>query len=375
MSQRCAKGQDIRVTFVIFGLTAGGAERVLSTMANYWAVRGWSIAIVTFVDDRKPPFYDLHPAVQWCPLALAGSPANPLRRGLGVLQRISGLRRALKESDPDLVISFMDQVNVLTLLASRRLNLPVIVSERIDPARQPIGPVAKVARRMLYPHASRVVVQTEAALRCFAPAVQQRGTVIPNPMSPAHAGPIAAASPAPECGTRLVAMGRLTRQKGFDLLLRAFAAVSAKYPAWSLTIWGEGEQRAALEWLRDDLGLNQRVSLPGLTTDPFQRMREASLFVLSSRFEGFPNALCEAMAAGLPAVSFDCPSGPAAIIRNDIDGVLVAPEDVPALAGALDRLMGDERTRRRLAQRAPEVLERFSAERIMGMWEEVIALV
>jgi glycosyltransferase involved in cell wall biosynthesis len=142
-----------------------------------------------------------------------------------------------------------------------------------------------------------------------------------------------------------------------------------------LTILGEGELRTELESLRNSLGLSERVHLPGVVKNPYEVLLQADIFVMSSRFEGFGNVLIEAMACGVPVISTDCPSGPNEIIRDGVDGILVPNQDVDALAAAMDRLMSDEKERKRLSVGGIEAVERFSLEKIMGMWEKLLAQV
>ena len=359
----------VKLTLVISSLSCGGAERVMSLMANYWGEKGWQITLLTFDDGREPPFYELAPPVIHRPLGIPRFSVDSVKSVVNSLNQLWVLRRAIKKSAPQAVISFLDKGNVLTLLATLWLGLPTIVSERISPAQYSIGELWNTLRHWTYPWTTGLVVQSQDVLEYFSTVVQKKGHVIPNPsLLPPDTGEV-------EANRRtqtVLAMGRLDKQKGFDLLLKAFASLTPKPPEWSLVIWGEGELRAELETLRDELGLQGSVSFPGQTQKPFEEMKQADLFVLSSRFEGFPNVLCEAMACGLPVVSFDCPNGPREIIRDGIDGVLVPPDDVDALAAAMAHLMNDPSTRIRLASRGPEIVERFGLEKVMKMWEAAI---
>jgi glycosyltransferase involved in cell wall biosynthesis len=167
-------------------------------------------------------------------------------------------------------------------------------------------------------------------------------------------------------------MGRLADQKGFDVLLRGFARIAEKHPGVDLKILGEGERRAELERLRSQLNLDRRVDFPGRLEKPFQVLRGATVFVLSSRFEGFPNVLIEAMVCGLPVVATDCPAGPSEIIRHGEDGLLVPVEDPGALAAAMDRLLSNPEERFRFAAEAGKVASRRTLAAHLDAWEAVI---
>jgi GalNAc-alpha-(1->4)-GalNAc-alpha-(1->3)-diNAcBac-PP-undecaprenol alpha-1,4-N-acetyl-D-galactosaminyltransferase len=364
------------ILLVIHGLTAGGAERVLTMLANAWAARGDEVTIATLSSAEETPFFPLDPRIRRLALGADGNPGAALR-ALGALgrnvARVRGIRRAIRVTRPDVVMSYMNVTNVLSIAAAAGTGVPVVATEHIDPSQQQLNPLWTTLRRWAYPHAGRLAVLNDRVLEYFPPDIRAKSVVVPNPVIEPAGGPAvlrAAADPGPRT---IVAMGRMTAQKGFDLLLDAFAQVASRHPAWSLEIWGEGPVRADLIERARALGLDDRVRLPGRTADAYGVLRAADLYVLSSRFEGFPMVLCEAMATGLPVVAFDCRTGPREIVRDGIDGVLVPPGDVAALADALDRLLGDPALRARLASRAPELVERFSLERVLARWDEVFA--
>lgn len=341
-------------------------------MANYWAAKGEEVALITLASEGMD-FYALHPGVRRAALGFSPKPSGPMEGLLANLRRVLSLRRSIRSSKPDVVISFVYRTNVLTLFATRGLGVPVVVCERTDPTRHAVGRGWLLLRRLLYPRADAVTVQTGGRAREWAERFVRRDRVrvIPNPVLPTPRSPRAAGNASSSART-VAAMGRLAPVKGFDLLIRSFAHLAPEHPGWFLTIIGEGAERSRLEALARDLGVAERVNLPGRADDPAKTLSPADFFVLSSRYEGFPNALLEAMSCGLPAVSFDCPSGPREIVRDGIDGVLVKNGDVDALATAMDRLMSDAAQRGRLASRAPEVTERFGLEKVMGMWEDVL---
>lgn len=362
----------MRITLVISTFGAGGAERVMSVMANYWVEQGKDITLIT-LSPQSNDWYKLHPRVKRVGLDVLSMSAHIGQAIRDNVRRIIGLRRALRRVHPDVVISFLDTTNVLTLMASRGLGIPLIVSERNDPHQNSIGSAWSGLRSLLYRHADAVVVQS-GAIRDWAlrlPGIKAI-YVIPNPVNSTGNGSEQASRRRGSAHT-IAAMGRLVRQKGFDILIEAFGRCAGKHSDWSLVILGEGPQRASLQNFAADLGIADRVNLAGQFLEPATVLKRADLFVLSSRYEGFPNALLEAMACQLPVVSTDCSGGgPREIIRDGVDGILVPPEDVAALADAMDRLMANSNERRRLGTRACEIIERFSIGRIMALWDEAV---
>jgi GalNAc-alpha-(1->4)-GalNAc-alpha-(1->3)-diNAcBac-PP-undecaprenol alpha-1,4-N-acetyl-D-galactosaminyltransferase len=361
----------MKITLVIYGLGGGGAERVVSILANYWASHGWDVTLMMLVAPTQTSFYQLDPRIQIQSLAIAGTSANLFAALKNTWRRIEILREAIIASQPDVVISFMNSVNVNTLLACWNLNIPTIVSEHTYPGSNlDVNKIWQLLMKWTYLHADFVTVLTQNALPFYPPEQGYRTIVMPNPvMIPP---PQVVSERKLPTALNLIAVGRLVQIKGFDLLLQAFHQLRDKYPDWQLTILGEGSMRSTLEELRSQLQLTDRVHLPGIVTNVADSLRQADLFVMPSRIEGFPMALCEAMACGLPVLAADCLSGPREIIKDGVNGVLVQPENVDALAAALDKLMADPVQRQQLARNAPDIVHRFGIEQVMKLWAETI---
>lgn len=356
----------MRLAMVIHALTSGGAERAFCTLAEFWAEAGHEVHALTLAGPHRP-FYALPPSVHLHHLDIAGESGSCLCALRNNCIRLRHLRRTLKDISPDAAIGFMDRTNVLCLLATRGLGILVIATEHTVAGHWPIGPMWERLRRLTYPWARAVVVPTREGARDFSRIAPANYATIPNPV---RIPPGAAKRNLPR--PLLLAMGRLTHEKGFDRLVRAFAAVREKHPDWTLAILGEGPTRPNLEALGARLDLGGALMLPGNQPDPFPWLRGADLFALTSSFEGFSYALAEAQACGLPAVALDCPFGPSEIIQHEKTGVLVPPGDDAALVLALDRCMQDEPFRRGMAANCLAQADRFTPETIAPLWEALL---
>ena len=365
----------MKLLIFISSLSSGGAERVTANLASHWAGKGWQVTVVT-LSDVDADFYHLPVSVRRIGLGLLRESPHVVVGLVNALRRVFALRRVLKKNRPEVVLAMMDKNNILLALAAA--GLPGIVrigSERIHPPQYPLGQLWEWLRRLTYLALDAVVALTEESAVWLRRHTSARHVpVIPNPVPyplPSSAPRLEPPARSTEGERLLLAVGRLVDQKGFDLLIAAFQKLAARFPRWRLIILGEGPLRDVLMQQIAAAGLTGRVALPGRAGNVGEWYAAADLYVMSSRFEGFPNTLAEAMAHGLPAVSFDCDTGPRDIIRHEVDGLLVPPGDVDALAEALARLMADDALRQRYAARAVEVRERFSPGRIAGTWEEL----
>jgi glycosyltransferase involved in cell wall biosynthesis len=267
------------------------------------------------------------------------------------------------------VLSFVDITNITVLLASVGLRLPVVIAERTYPPSHRIGLLWETMRRVTYPFCRRLVVQTSAVAdwaRSYLPA--RRIATIPNAVprfALGHAG-------ATERRRVILGVGRLVPEKGFDLLIRAFSLSGLGPVGWRLVILGEGPERGMLEKLCFELGVADWVELPGEVRDPVAQLLSSGIFALSSRYEGFPNVLLEAMACGAVPIAFDCLSGPRDVITDGINGTLVPEGDIPALAAALSCLAHDPARRSALAGNAVRVAIDYSPDVILDRWTELL---
>lgn len=361
-----------KIVFLVSSMHGGGAERVASLLCNFWSLNGHHVVLVPTYSGRGSCAYPLEKDVR---LEFLSDRMGSTKRSVyNKIRRLFGIRQLIKEEEPDVVVSFLTDVNIAAILSTIGLPVRLIVSERSFPPKCPIPSYVRLLRKFLYTYADYVVMQSEEGLGWLRKeSPKSNGCVIPNPVS----------YPLPDCephvsvedfvqpGRKLIlCVGRLGEEKRFDRVIKAFATTYLNHPDWDLFIVGEGRLRPDLEVLINSLGLSGRVFLPGRVGNLSEWYEKASIFVMSSHFEGFPNALIEAMAYEVPVISLNCSTGPSEIIDNGYDGILI-PEsnDCACLSAALNKLIDDDNFRISMGQRAIRVRERFSMEVVSGKWE------
>ena len=349
-----------KVFFVTNGLPGGGAERVMSVVANYLDDRKYD---VSFIMLRKvEEAYELNKGIKRY--------YRDKKRSGDFLGEIKYIHRFEKKNPDAVFISFFTYQSLYTILASIGTKAQVIVSERNDPEKTVSGKKMKLIRDLLYGCAKckAIVFQTEGAKSYFNSKIQSKGNIILNPIRnnlPEHSKE--------KYSKRIVSVGRLNSQKNYTLLLEAFALFCQKHNDYKLEIYGKGEQEETLINLTKALGIEDKVIFEGFRNDVHERIFDATMFVMSSDYEGLSNALLEAMAMGLPCISTDSPPGGARmVIKNEQNGLLVPVGNKEKLMEAMDAIASNVETAEEMGRKAAEMRKLLSEERICSQWENLI---
>lgn len=357
----------MHITLVISSLGPGGAERVLSELANYWVSQGHQITLVTLASPDTKPFYSLEHKINLIQLNQSQPESSLFTRLRNILRRIFCLRKTIRTLNPDMVISFVDVMNITTLIATIGLKIPVVVSERIDPNFYKIPKLYSWLRFKVYPLAYKIIVQTHGAVKYFPERFKSLVKIIPNPVKT----PKLQKDKYPGQITKIVTTGRLDTQKDHKTLIYTFYNLLQHHPYLSLTIYGEGQERAKLEELITCLNLEGKVHLPGVIKDIDEALLKADLFIFPSLYEGFPNALSEAMAVGLPVIASNC-SGNIDIVQDGVNGRLFQIGNVQMLTEIALEILSDPDQGAFLAKNAKKVCYDFGSSYVFSMWDKFI---
>jgi len=347
----------MKISFFIGSMGSGGAERVISILANHYCAKGWDVEIALLLDTKVA--YKLDDRIKT--VDLTGKHSSYFKNLPGWLL---GIRRYFRESKPDRVVSFVGRINALVLTATVGMKTPIIVSERNDPKRDGRGAFMLWLCKTSYRRAKRIVFQTEYQKSCFPQNLAGKSVVIPNP--------VAISAPRTEAiGERVVTAGRLTPQKQHAVLLEAAKRLALEHPDLLVEIYGDGALREDIQNQILRVGIQDTVKLCGNVTDLHKRIASAKVFVMTSEYEGLSNALVEAMMLGIPCVTTDYPGADEVVIHGE-NGFIVPCGDASAVAAAIHEILTEEGLRRKLAAGALQKSERYKLEAVMGLWEESI---
>ena len=346
-----------RIAFILGSMRRGGAERVVSIISNHYANKDWEVDIILLLDGRCE--YNLNNKIRIISLA------NENKSRISQLPSwILGIRTYLNQYKPDTVLSFAARINIISAIAGIGIKKHFVVSERNDPKRDGRSLLVRIGTNLVYPYVDKVIFQTKQAQSCFNKRIIRNSDIIYNPVN-------INVKYKSVNSKKIVAVGRLEPQKNHKLLLTSFKEINDMFPEYSLIIYGEGTLRKELEVTISELGIMNKVSMPGNISNIHQKLLEAEFFVLSSDYEGLSNALLEAMMMGLPCISTDCAGSNEVIISGE-NGILVPVGNKDRLVNAMKLLINNLEFALSLGKQAEETSNQFSSTNIIKKWESVL---
>jgi len=340
----------------------GGAEKSMIMTANALAQKGHKVSLISVASNN--PVYPIDQKIEYIYLQDKFS-----KKFMNIIGRFCSMRKTLSELKPDIVICFWLQVAIIATLLSKFYGFKVIYSERGDPGNIEYNGLLGLVRKLIFPLIDGFVFQSDGARNYFPIIIQKKSTVIPNPVYISYDD-----YPLPVQRDKVIAnVGRLHPQKNQKLLINAFSKIYADFPDYQLHIYGDGELRNELQQQINDFGLNGCVILKGTTKQILDTIVKSALFVLTSDYEGMPNALMEAMALGIPCISTDCPpGGPDAIIIHGKNGLLFPVGDELQLEINMRSVLTDTDLAEIIALNAKNICLTHSPEVIFCNWDKFI---
>lgn len=355
-----------RIALFISSLQKGGSERVMVNLAEYFHARQYDVILVT--QYKMETEYSISSAIR----RVYSEPDESLLQGgraANFCTRFRALREIWKAYKPDVILAFLGKNNLMAVATEAFLPSKVVVSVRGEPTMEYEGKLMQLIAKTVFRFADGIVLQTEAARAFFPKSVRKKSAILSNPLNPQFLG----RKMIEEREDLIVTAGRLDENKNHAMLIHAFAKIAEEYPTVRLVIYGEGMLRADLEALAAEKGLSDRISFPGNVSDIAEQICKARIFTLTSNTEGMPNSIMEAMALGIPVIATDCPcGGPAALIENGVNGLLVPVGDAFALADAFRRIFEDRDFERKLRENARKITEELSPDKVNREWEDYL---
>ena len=357
----------MKVCFLVEMLVSGGVERTVVYLSKYFADHGIDTTILSISNEI---FYDVDEKVNLVSLGIPRSFNDNIsifEKYLRIVKRMTKVKKFILSGNFDVVFCMAPEAARYVLPFYKKGKFKLISSERNNPLFD--NSRNKKIKKELFDKCDGIVFQTVRAMDCFPPEVRGKGVVIPNAVGNELAYTLTASS---EKKNKFSAVGRLTKQKDYTTMFRAFSLFSKKHPGYELEIFGVGEDKAMLENLACELGIGEHVKFMGVDQRALEYISDAKAFLLSSIYEGIPNVLIEAMAIGMTCISTDCPFGPSEMIENGKNGLLVPVGDEKSFADAMCRVVEDSDFAKKCGDNAREIKNNYSIENISARYADYV---